>query len=140
MIVDMQLCNMFLIIKDNIDSLETLLKLMRRLKMPKDKVELVCKEIVDNVNKNWNQLVIVEYPFIPGQLRPNKRELLRKKHEYILKLQAWNLLNMWRNMNGENAQSDELLRIFKLMNSSNLENNLLEKLISSKNTSNMLRV
>jgi hypothetical protein len=45
---------MFDAIKDAIDSQETLFKLMRRLKMPMDKVEIVCKEIADDIKKNWS--------------------------------------------------------------------------------------
>jgi hypothetical protein len=69
---------MFLIIKDNIDSTETLLKLMRRLKMPMDKVEYVCKEISDNVAKNWEKIALIEYPPEPGKLRLSRKELKKK--------------------------------------------------------------
>ena len=136
----MLLCNMFMIVKDNVDSLETLLKIMRRLKMPMDRVQYVCKEIQDSVAKNWSKIALVEYPPEPGKLRPTKRELHRKMNEYILKLQAWNLLNAWRSTYGSDAQSDELIRILKIMNSNNLENDLYEKLVSAKLSSNMFRV
>ena len=131
---------MFLIIKDNIDSTETLLKLMRRLKMPMDKVEYVCKEISDNVAKNWEKIALIEYPPEPGKLRLSRKELKKKMYIYILKLQTWNLLNAWRNTFGPDAQSEELIRIFKLMNSNKFENELYEKLVTLKFTSNMLKV
>jgi hypothetical protein len=138
----MILSNMFLIIKDNIDSIETLLKLMRRLKMRMDRCEYVCKEISDSVMKNWSKISMLEYPIEPGKIRPNRNEMKKRMHEYILKLQAWNLLNAWRNNNthGGEAQSDELIRILKLMNSNQFENELCEKLSAFKLSANMFRV
>ena len=131
---------MFMLVKDNIDSLETLLKLMRRLKMPMDKVDYVCREIKDSVTKNWNKIALIEYPPEPGKLSLSRRELRIKMEQYILKLQSWNLLNAWRNTFGADAQSDELIRIFKLMNSNQYENLLYQKLLTLKLSSNMLRV
>jgi hypothetical protein len=131
---------MFLLIKDNIDSVETLLKLMRRLKMPMDRVEYVCREINDSVTKNWSKIAALEYPIVPGKIGLSRRELNRKMLEYILKLQTWNLLNAWRTTFGSDAQSDELIRIFKLMNSNQFENELYIKLQSLKLSSNLLRV
>ena len=131
---------MFMLVKDNIDSLETLLKLMRRLKMPMDKVDYVCREIKDSVTKNWSKIAIIEYPPQPGKLGLSRRELRIKMEEYILKLQSWNLLNAWRSTYGADAQSDELIRIFKLMNSNQFENLLYQKLLTLKLSSNMLRV
>lgn len=138
--IDMILCNMFVLIKDNIDSIETLNKLMRRLKMPMERVEFVCKEISDSVTKNWHKIAEVEYPAEPGKLRPSRREMKTKMKEYILKLQTWNLLNAWRNTFGTEAQSDEIIRIFKLMNSNQFEDQLYKKLVSFKLSSGMLRV
>ena len=131
---------MFMLVKDNIDSEETLLKLMRRLKMPMDKVEYVCREIRDSVTKNWTKIALIEYPQEPGKLRLSRRELRIKMEQYVLKLQSWNLLNAWRNTFGPDAQSDELIRIFKLMNSNQFENLLYQKLLTLKLSSNMLRV
>ena len=136
----MILCNMFVLIKDNIDSIETLYKLMRRLKMPMERVDYVCKEISDSVTKNWKKIAAVEYPIEPGKLRLSRRELKVKMKEYILKLQAWNLLNAWRNTFGTEAQSDEIVRILKLMNSNQFENELYQKLVAFKLSSNMFRV
>jgi hypothetical protein len=136
----MILCNMFVLIKDNIDSIETLHKLMRRLKMPMERVEYVCKEIGDSVAKNWPKIAAVEYPILPGKLRLTRRELKVKMAEYTLKLQTWNLLNAWRNTYGTEAQSDEIIRIFKLMNSNQFEGELYKKLVSFKLSSNMFRV
>ncbi len=137
---DMILCNMFVLIKDNIESVETLYKLMRRLKMPMERVEYVCKEIGDSVAKNWPKIAAVEYPIVPGQLRLTQRELKVKMTEYTLKLQTWNLLSAWRNTFGTEAQSDEIIRIFKLMNSNQFEAELYRKLVSFKLSSNMFRV
>lgn len=136
----MMLTNMFLIIKDNIDSLETLLKLMRRLKMPMDRVQFVCKEISDSVMKNWSKIEQIEFKPEPGQFRLSRKELNRKMHQYILRLQAWNLLNAWRNTYGTDAQSEELVRIFKIMSSNQYEMEIYEKLNRFKLTSSMIRI
>ena len=136
----MLLCNMFLIIKDNIDSLETLMKLLRRLKMPMDRCEYVCTEITNSVSKNWSKIAAVEYPPEPGTLGLSRKELSKKMQQYILKLQAWNLLNAWRNIYGADAHTDELIRILKLMNSNNFENDLFEKIYKLKYKSNSFRV
>ncbi len=136
----MLLCNMFLVIKDTIDSKETLLKILRRLKMPMDKVDYVCKEIQNNVTKNWTKIAEIEYPKQPGKLSLSRRELNKKMREYILKLQAWNLLNAWRNTFGPDAPSDELVRILRLMNSNDCENLLYEKVFRLKFASSMFRV
>jgi hypothetical protein len=136
----MLLCNMFLMLKDNINSTETLMKMMRRLKMPMDRVNYVCKEIHISVSRNWQQISSIEFPPEPGKLSHSQKELKRKMNQYILSLQTWNLLNAWRNMNGIEAQSDELIRIFKLMNSNDYENEIYHKLVSLKLTSNVFRV
>ena len=136
----MLLCNMFLIIKDTIDSKETLLKILRRLKMPMDKVDYVCKEIANNVTKNWSKIVETEYPVIRGQLSPSRKELTKRMHQYILKLQAWNLMNAWRNTFGPDAPSDELVRILKLMNSNDREDRLYQKVFKLKCSSNMFKL
>jgi hypothetical protein len=136
----MLLCNMFLVVKDNINSIETLMKLMRRLKMPMDRVNYVCKEIQISVSKNWKQISAIEFPPEPGKLSLSQKELRIKMNQYILRLQTWNLLNAWRNMNGIEAQSDELIRIFKLMNSNEYEDEIYNKLVTLKLTSNLLRV
>jgi hypothetical protein len=131
---------MFLLIKDNIDSLQTLMKILRRLKMPMDRCDYVCTEIRESVAKNWTKISLIEYPPEPGKLSMTRKESLRKMNQYILKLQAWNMLNAWRNTNGSEAHSDELLRILKLMNSNNYENDLYEKLYKLKFKSNAFRV
>lgn len=132
---------MFMAIKDNIESKETLLKILRRLKMPMDKVDYVCKEIQNNVTKNWKKIADIEFPLIPGKLSPSRKEMLKLMQKYILKLQAWNLLNAWRNTFGPDAPSDELVRILKLMNSTDNENLLYEKIFKLKySTCNMFRV
>ena len=136
----MMLTNMFMIIKDNIDSLETLLKLMRRLKMPMDRVQYVCKEIKDSVMKNWSKIEQIEFKPEPGKFRPSRKELNKKMRQYILRLQAWNLLNAWRNTYGTDAQSEELVRIFKLMSSNQYEFEIYEKLNTFKLSSNMIRI
>lgn len=137
---DLLLCNMFLIIKDNIDSLETLLKLLRRLRMPMDKVQLACKEIADNIKKNWTKIAAKEFAPEPGKMSLTRKELSKKMNEYILKSQTWNLLNYWRNTYTVDAQSDELMRILRLMNSNQYENDLYEKLLTLKCNSNLLRI
>lgn len=136
----MMLTNMFLIIKDNIDSLETLLKLMRRLKMPMDRVQFVCQEISDSVMKNWTKIEQIEFKPEPGKFRLSRKELNRKMHQYILRLQTWNLLNAWRNTYGTDAQSEELVRIFKIMSSNQYEMDIYEKLNRFKLTSSMIRI
>jgi hypothetical protein len=136
----MILCNMFVLIKDNIDSIDTLYKLMRRLRMPMERVDYVCREISDSVAKNWPKIAAAEYPIVPGQLRLTRRELKVKMAEYTLRLQTWNLLNAWRNTRGTDAQSDEIVRIFKLMNSNQFENEIYKKLVSFKLSANMFRV
>ena len=136
----MLLCNMFMVVKDSIDSIETLFKIMRRLKMPMPKVEYVCKEIQASVLKNWPKIVALEYPAVPGKLSLSRKELTKRMHHYTLKLQTWNMLNAWRNSFGPEAPSDELLRILKLMNSNERENVIYEKLLKLKCTSNMFRV
>ena len=137
---DMLLCNMFVVIKDNIDSLDTLLKLMRRLRMPMDKVQSACKEIGESVSKNWPKIVAAEYAPEPGKLSLSRKELNKRMHQHTLKIQTWNMLNSWRNTFGTDAQSDELLRIFKLMNSNQFENALYEKLLALKYSSNLFKV
>jgi hypothetical protein len=136
----MLLCNMFLLVKDNIDSLTTLMKLMRRLKMPMDRCEYVCTEIQNSVAKNWTKIASVEYPPEPGKLSMSKKESNKLMQQYILRLQAWNMMNAWRNTFGADARSDELLRILKLMNSNNYENDLYEKLYKLKYKANALRL
>ncbi|CAF0737164.1 unnamed protein product [Brachionus calyciflorus] len=137
---DMMLTNMFMIIKDNIDSLETLLKLMRRLKMPMDRVQYVCKEINDSVAKNWSKIEQIEFKPEPGKFRLSRKELNKKMRQYILRLQAWNLLNVWRSTYGTDAQSEELVRIFKLMSSNQYEMEIYEKLNMFKLSSSMIRI
>lgn len=131
---------MFLVIKDCIDSKETLLKIMRRLRMPMDKVEYVCKEIHNNVTKNWPKIAEQEYPPVPGKLSLTRRELAKRMHQYILGLQAWNLMNAWRNTFGPDAPSDELIRILRLMNSNEREDRLYQKVFKLKCTANMFKV
>ena len=113
---------------------------MRRLKMPMDKVEFVCKEIHASVVKNWSKIAAQEYPPVPGQLSASKKELAKRMHHYILKLQAWNLMNAWRNTFGPDAPSDELVRILKLMNSNDREDKLYQKVFQLKYTANMFKV
>jgi hypothetical protein len=127
-------------VKDNIDSIETLMKLMRRLKMPMDRVDFVCKEIEISVSKNWKQISAIEFSPQPGKLSLSQKALLKKMNQYILRLQTWNLLNAWRNMNGIEAQSDELIRVFKLMSSNECESEIYNKLLTLKLTSNVLRL
>lgn len=131
---------MFILIKDHIDSLETILKLMRRLKMPMDRVEYVCKEIEINVREMWPKISARLYPIEPGKLRPSRRELNRFMHDYILKMQTWNLLCTWRAHFGADANSDEIVRVFKLMNSNQFENEIYERLVAFKLTSSRLRI
>ena len=131
---------MFTIIKDNIDSQDTLFKIMRRLKMPMDRVEYVCKDILINVSKNWTKISMTEFPPEPGKLRPSRKDLTKLMNQYALKLQTWNLLNAWRNVNTAEGLSDELLRIIKLMNSNDYENLIYDKLNNLKLRSNMLRI
>lgn len=132
--------NMFALIKDHIDSLDTILKLMRRLRMPMDRVEYVCKEIEQSVRETWPKIAARLYPIEPGKLRPNKRELNRRMQEYTLRMQTWSLLCAWRAHFGSDAQSDELLRVFKLMNSNNFENDIYEKLVAFKINSSRFKV
>lgn len=108
--------------------------------MPMDKVEYVCKEIHNSVAKNWTKIAEQEYPPVPGKLSLTKRELVKRMYQYILKLQAWNLMNAWRNTFGPDAPSDELIRILKLMNSNEREDRLYQKVFKLKCTANMFRV
>jgi hypothetical protein len=125
---------MFVIIKDEIDSQETLFKLMRRLKMPMDKVELVCKEIDDYIKANWKQNAD------KNKLRMKKADIHKFIKEQTLKTQTWKLLNIWRQVYGTDAHSDELIRIFRLMNSNQYEDALLSKLHSLKYVSSVLKI
>lgn len=137
---DSVMSNMFMLIKDHVDSLETMIKLMRRLKMPMDRVEFVCKEIDQSVRETWPKIAARLYPFEAGKLRPSRRELNRRMLDYILRMQTWSLLCAWRAHFGAEAQSDELLRVFKLMNSNNFENEIYEKLVAFKINSARFKV
>ena len=130
----MLLVNMFDIIKDTIESQETLLKLMRRLKMPMDKVEIVCKEISENVLKNWSNRLD------KSQLRIKKKELPKIQRAYILRIQTWKLLNIWRQLYGIEAHTDELYRVLNLMNSNESEEALLTKVKTLKYYSSAIKI
>ena len=68
------------------------------------------------------------------------QKLNKKMRQYILRLQAWNLLNVWRSTYGTDAQSEELVRIFKLMSSNQYEMEIYEKLNMFKLSSSMIRI
>lgn len=127
---------MFATIKDEIDSQDTLFKLMRRLKMPMDKVEIVCNEIAESVKLNWAKRAEKDKSIA----RLRKKDLIKAQREFTLKIQTWKLLNIWRQLYGVEAQSDELLRVIKLMNSNEHEEALLNKLEVLKYTSNALKI
>lgn len=128
------LCNMFNIIKDEIKSKETLMKLMRRLKMPMDKVELVCKDI-DEIVRNSSQNSKNK-----KKSKQKRAQSTRELNESILKIQTWKLLNIWRHIYGTDASTDELLRILKLMCSNEIEENILEKVNHIRNVANVLKI
>jgi hypothetical protein len=130
----MLLVNMFDAIKDAIDSQETLFKLMRRLKMPMDKVEIVCKEIADDIKKNWSNRLD------QSLLKIKKKDLPKLQREYTLRIQTWKLLNIWRQLYGIEAHSDELYRVINLMNSNESEEALLNKIKTLKFYSSAIKI
>jgi hypothetical protein len=102
--------------------------------MPMDKVELVCKEIEDYIKVNW------KHNADKTKLRMKKADINKFIKEQTLKTQTWKLLNIWRQVYGTDAHSDELIRIFRLMNSNQYEDALLSKLHSLKYVSSVLKI
>ncbi len=125
---------MFDTIKDAIDSQQTLFKLMRRLKMPMDKVEIVCNEIGEDIKENWSKRLD------KSELRIKRKDLPSIQRQYILKIQTWKLLNIWRQLYGIDAHTDELYRVLNLMNSNENEEALLNKVKMLKFYSSALKI